>query len=157
MSIGATHAYFQWMEVADVGSGTVAAGNISITSDGTASAPTAANTFEYIASGGNRSLSCRYKVPTGYTFYMLSWIGHAIGTTMDTRLRGNVFADDRTISNAAQHFQAIAFIAAGATHNEDMHYLKFPAGCVIKVSAIPGNAPAGNRLDARFDGLLVAD
>ncbi len=157
VSIGATHAFFQWMEVASVGSGTAAAGNISITSDGTVAAPTAANTFEYIIANTTRSTSGRYKVPAGCTCYLVSWHAHARGGTMDVRLRADVFSDDRAPSPGVFHFQAIAELLSGGDHSEPMHYLVFPAGTTIKVSAFPGGTPAGNKCDASFDGLLVSN
>lgn len=159
VAIGSAHAYFQWMEVSELGTafGT-AAGDISITSDGTAAPPTVANTYEYIKAGGNRSMSCRFKVPVGHTFYLLDWGCHALNADMDVRLRADVFAYDRSLSPGIFHFQDNAYLA-NDTGNPEMgsHYLKFPAGAVIKASAIPGLAPAGNRADASIHGILVAD
>jgi hypothetical protein len=147
VSLGSGHSYFQWMEVSAVGSNETSVGQINI---GTVNgAQTVASTVDCILAAGNRSLSGRYKVPTGKTAYLIGWDVSAIGTTMDTRLRATVFADDRTLSTV-HHFQDTAFLAAGAEHVVDIHYLACPSGSEIKVSAIPGSAPAGNRLDCSF-------
>jgi len=148
--------FIQWMEVATVGSGTVCAGDVTIGSNN--GAASVATTFEFIKAGGNRSMSGRYMVPTGYTAYLHSWSAAAISAVMDVRLRTNVFADDRALSATAQHFQATAYLAAGQIlAGTDLDYLECPAGAVIKASAIPSSAPAGNRCDVNFDILLIAD
>lgn len=155
VSAMADATFIQWMEVATVGSNSVSVGNIALTS--TNGVATVGTTFEFIKAGGNRSLSARYKVPTGYTAYMHIWNTYAISATMDVRLRTNVFADDRALSDTAQHFQATSYLASGQNSAGELDFLKCPAGSVIKASAIPGGAPAGNRCDVNFDMLLVAD
>ena len=71
VNIGAGYDFFQFMEVGSLGTSEVSAGNISISS-AAAGLPTVAQTVEYIAAGGNRSLSGRYKIPPTSTGYMLS-------------------------------------------------------------------------------------
>lgn len=152
VSLGAGFTYFQWMEVASVGSGTVSAGDLAITSiNGVA---TVATTMEFIKAGGNRSLSGRYKVPTGYSAYLTGWGAHAISANMDTRLRATVFADDRTLPTV-QHFQDNMYLPSGTSDDETLAYLCCPAGSEIKVSATPASAPAGNRLDCSFRLILI--
>ncbi|GAG03191.1 unnamed protein product, partial [marine sediment metagenome] len=61
--------FVQWMHSSVVGTGGVAAGNISLRNTaGTV-------TYEYIAAGGNQSLSARVKVPAGKTGYIMGWQG----------------------------------------------------------------------------------
>lgn len=152
VSLGSGHTYFQWVEVSAVGSDTTAVGQINIgTNNGS---QTVAQTVECILAGGNRSLSGRYKVPVGSTAYLSEWAASAIGTTMDVRLRATVFADDRTISTV-HHFQDNLYLAASGFGSEDLHYLKCPENTEIKVSAIPGSAPAGNRCDVSFRMIVV--
>ena len=155
VSCGTGFSFILWMEAATVDTGGVAAGNISLSS--TNGAATVATTFEYIAAGGNRSLSGRCKIPTGYNGYLLSWSAAAVSATMDCRIRTDVLAYDRSLSAGAVHFQDRVFLASGGKQDQaPLRYLKCPAGAVIKVSAIPGSAPAGNKLDCSFGLLLVA-
>lgn len=154
VSIGTGHSAIQWMESLTAGSGGVAAGTISVTS--TNGAATVATTFEQIAAGGDRSMSGRYTVPTGYTAYVYDWHTEAISATMQARLRVDVLSDDRALSAGVFHFQDETFLASGQNARHDQPYLQCPAGSVIKVSAIPGAAPAGNKLGTAIKLLLVA-
>jgi hypothetical protein len=154
VNIGSGYTAIQWMESASlVGTGLVAAGNITISS--TNGAPSVATTFEQITAGGNRSLSGRYKVPTRYNGFLIRRNVAAIGTTMDTCLRADVFADDRVLSAGVFHFQDRVFLAASQESVSDLDNLKCPAGTTIKFSAIPGNAPAGNKLDCNFTMAII--
>lgn len=142
VNIGSGYTFIQWMETASlVGTGVVAAGNLTISS--TNGAPTVATTFEQITVGGNRSLSGRYKVPTGYTGYLLDWKASAISATMDTRLRVDKFSDDDALVAGVFHFNGRIFLSSGQLFGESLNFEKCPAGAVIKLSAIPGSAPAG--------------
>ena len=147
VSLGTGYTAIQWMEVASVGSSEVSVGNLTISS--TNGAATVATTFERIAAGGDRSLSGRFKVPTGCTGHLLQWDAAAISTTMDTRLRATVFMDDATLSSV-YHFLDRSFLGAGANTTFELSHLTLPAGATVKISAIPGSAPAGNKLDASF-------
>lgn len=155
VSIGTGHTFIQWIESLTAGTGAVAAGNISVTS--TNGAATTATTFDRIATGGNRSLSARYKVPTGCTAYIHSAYYAAIGTTMDMRLRADVDAETRVVTPGVFHFQDTAYMGSGQSIQKDQDWLKMPEGAVIKVSAIPGSAPAGNRADANFDLICITN
>ncbi len=149
------HAIFiQWMEVASTGSSEVSAGNITISS--TNGAATVATTFDRITAGGNRSLSGRYMVPVGYHGHLVHWDAAAISTTMDVRLRATVFADDNAISTV-YHFLDRVFLGASQNTTQDLEYRSLPAGSVIKISAIPGSASAGNKLDCSFSIIVMKD
>lgn len=154
VSIGTGYSFIQWMEVASVGSNEVSVGNLSISS--TNGAATVATTFEYIRAGGNRSLSGRYKVPSDCHGHLVHWDAAAISATMDTRIRATAFADDSAISTV-YHFIDRAFLASGANISQDLEYREMPANAVIKISAIPGGAPAGNKLDGSFSIIVMKD
>lgn len=154
VSIGTGYTFIQWMEVASVGSGEVSAGDITISS--TNGAATVATTFEKIKAGGDRSLSGRYKVPSDRIGYLVSWDQKAIGTTMDVRIRATVFADDNSLSTV-YHFLDRSFLASGENASSELDYRKLPANCVVKISAIPGNTPAGNKLDCSFSIICMAN
>jgi hypothetical protein len=152
VNIGSGYSFIQWMEVASVGTSEVSVGNLSISS--TNGAATVATTFEYIKAGGNRSLSGRYKVPSDCHGHLVHWDVAAISNTMDTRLRALVFADDNTLSTV-YHFLDRWFLASGQDATGALEYREIPSNCVIKVSAIPGGTPAGNKLDASFSIIVM--
>ena len=85
---------------------------------------------------------------------MRGWFASAIGNTMDFRLRGTVFTDDRSLSPGF-HFQQSAYLSAGQNISVPFEFLKFPSGSEVKVSAVPGAAPAGNRCDTSFNFLFI--
>lgn len=157
VSLGLGFSAFQWMEVETVGAAGVAAGNITISS--VSGAPTVAQTVEYLASGGNRSLSGRYTVPKSWAAYIIAWDATSIGgATMDTRLRATSFADDGQLSPGVFHFRDTSFVQAGAsTGHALLYFTRLPALTEVKVSAIPGAAAAGNRLDVSIHILVVEE
>ncbi len=152
VSIGTGYSFIQWMEVASVGSGEVSAGNISISS--TNGVATVATTFEYITSGGNRSLSGRYMVPSDCHGHLVHWDAAAISNTMDTRIRATVFSDDNSLSTV-YHFIDRSFLASGMNITQGLEYRELPSNCVVKISAKPGGTPAGNKLDASFSIIVM--
>jgi len=152
VSLGNNISFVQYMESASEGSGLTSAGDITISS--VSGAPTVAQTIEKVTVGDSRSLSGRVKVPTGFSLYLRGFFASAISSTMDTRIRGTVFTDDRTLSTGF-HFQQAAYLASGQNIDFPFEFLKFPAGAELKISAIPGGAPAGNRCDANFHFLLI--
>jgi hypothetical protein len=152
VSIGSGYTFFQWMEVASVGSSEVSAGDVTISSvNGVA---TVGTTMEFIKAGGNRSLSARYKIPTNKHALQIDWWAGAISATMDVRVRATVFADDRLLSTV-YHFQDTRYLSTGENSDGHAHYIRYPAGCIVKASAIPGSAPAGNRCDINIHLALL--
>lgn len=147
VSIGTGYSFIQWCEVASVGSGEVSAGNITISS--TNGAATVATTFERVTAGGNRSLSGRHKVPSNCHGHLVHWDAAAIGNTMDTRIRATMFMDDGTISTV-YHFIDRIFLASGQNSTQSLEYRELPSNSIVKISAIPGSAPAGNKIDCSF-------
>ena len=153
VSIGAGYTAIQWCENATVGTNLTAVGDITISSVN--GAATEATTMEMIRAGGNRSLSGRYQVPTGYSFYLIGWYSAAINRWMDTRLRVDVFSDDRTTSPGVFHFNGTMFLAADVSLDKDLHYLKCIAGSIIKISTIPEATAGSARIDASIHGILI--
>lgn len=154
VAMGNDYSYVLWAEAASVGSNTVAVGNISISTNA-AGAPAVSEIVEWIEVGGNRSLSGRIKVPNDHTGYLIDWHCRAISNTMDVRIRGDFFSDDREASPGVFHFIDRSFLSAGASDGRDLHYAIVPAGAEVKVSAIPGGAQAGNKIDCDFDLIIV--
>jgi hypothetical protein len=153
VSLGSGYSAIQVMEAVTVGSGGVAAGNVSITS--TNGAATVATTFEQIQTNGNHSLSARWKVPAGCTAFLYDWFAGAVGNTMDSRVRAD--SDfDANLTAGAYHFKDTAFLAAGGVADQELHWQKLPAGATVKVSAIPGLAAAGNKLGVNLALICVA-
>lgn len=144
--------FVQWMHTASVGGNAngTAVGNISLrTTD-------AATTFEYIAAGGNQSLSGRYKVPTGKTGYVTGWQVSGIAQRIDVRLRATVHRSNRELLPGIFLFQDIAVLKDSTTGwIQFVVPLKMPAGAIIKMSGISENASGD--AGGQFDILLVDD
>jgi hypothetical protein len=157
VNIGAGYYHILWMETSVLGTGIVAAGDVTI--DSTNGAATTATTIEMILAGGNRSMSGRAKIPTGYTGYILDWCASSSGGTgaYDARLRADVFSDDRALSAGIFHFQSTMQIGNGTGDQRTLPYLKYLASAEVKVSAIPTQAAAENRLDANLSLILIAN
>lgn len=149
VSIGSGYSAIQTMEVETNGSfGAVSAGDITISSIN--GAATVATTFEMIVAGGNRSLSGRHVIPSDCTGYLVDMDCAAITANMDVRLRADCLRDGKTITPGVFHFKERAFIQSGGSAHIDLHLIEVPGGTLIKVSAIPGLATAGSKLDGNF-------
>ena len=156
VSLGNGINYVEWAEVATTGTGGVSAGNITISSE-SGGAPAVNQIVEYIAAGGNRSMSGRFRVPAGHKAYLKGWSLTNVGTaTMDARLRVQAFSDDRTFSEPF-HFNESAYMSSASEVSREIDYLRVPALAEIKTSAIPSNATSTNRLDCDFHLLLIQD
>lgn len=137
-----------WMEVVEVGSNGVTAGNIRLRLNGTTTE------VEQITAGGNKSLSARFTVPSGFTGYINSFDGTAIGSNQDLRLRATVETFDRNLC-PVYHFQDNLFIPSGQIATAQFGLLKFPALTKIKVSTISAGTPSTNRADVSFSIILI--
>lgn len=146
--------HVQYMESASIGSVGTAVGSIYCSSKSTAGTPAVSERIDMIGVGDGRSMAGRVMVPDGFTLYLVGWHVSAISTTMDTRLRGTAYTHDRSLS-AGYHFQETAYLGAGQTFTDDLHYLPFPPGAILKMSAIPGAQAAGNRCEGSFHFLLI--
>ena len=150
VATGITAKALLWAEADTVGSGNAAAGNIVVRNT------VGPVNYLQITAGGNKSLSAYFMVPTGYTAYVSDWGGNSISTTQDMRLRATVHTLDRSLCTP-YHFVSNMYLPSGFGGEESIGFLKLPALCRIKVSTIPGATPSGNRIDASFNVVLVAD
>ena len=148
--------FVQYMESDAVGSVGVAVGNVYCSSKSIAGTPTVPERIDMIGPGDGRSMAGRVMVPDSFKLHLMGWHVNAISANMDTRIRGTVFTNDRTLS-AGYHFQDTAYVASGQSFVDEFHYATFPAGAIIKLSAIPSAAAAGNRCEGSFHFLLVQD
>lgn len=142
--------FIQWAHVKTIGgtSNETAVGNISIRStDG-------ATTWEYIAAGGNQSLSGRYKVPSDKIGYVMGWQVTGISQRIDCRLRATVERFDRSLTAGVFLFQDIVVLKDMASGWIPFTVpLKMPSGAEIKMSAI--SAAAAGDAGGQFDIMLV--
>jgi len=137
----------RWMHGVSVGSGNVAAGNITLQSSG-------GTAFEYITAGGNQSLSCRFPVSSTQVAYIMGWQVSGITKKIDFRLRATVDRFTRT-AQAAYNFQdATVLLDNPSGYIPFPAPLKCPSCSAIKVSGI--SAAAGGDAGAQFDVLLVS-
>lgn len=137
-----------WMEAETVGSGGIAAGNIRLRING------GTVEVEQISAGGNKSLSARFMIPTGYTGYIPFWDGHAINNDQDMRLRATVNSFDRSLSSVYK-FQDNKYLALNTNSSDDLQFMKFPALSKIKISTFSGATGATVRCDASFPIILI--
>lgn len=144
-----------WMENVTVGSNMVSVGNIILRN-----ATDHTTQYEQITANGNKSMSGRFLVPTGFTAYLnTNWHMSAIGgADQDTRIRATVNSFDRSL-NAGNvfHFQDIMYIPNSMAMEMGVPWIKFPAGCRIKVSTLSSATGNTNRIDANYTVVLIAN
>lgn len=156
VSLGSDVKFVQYMESADVGSVGVAVGSVYCSTKSNAGTPTVAQRVDMIASGGGRSMSGRVMVPAGFKLHLLGWHVNAISANMDTRIRGTAYTHNRATS-VGYHFQDTAYVPSGGTFVDEFHYLMYNEGAIVKLSAIPSAAAAGNRCEGSFHFVLIED
>jgi len=143
--IGTMMYDIQWMHTVTVGSNTVAEGNIQINDVATHSI-----VFEQISLGGNQSLSARYKIPNGYTGYIMGWHASSVTRKIDFKLRADVDRHERTLQTGVFNFQdAMVLEATPSGYRPFAVPLKIPAGGTVKISAqsFTGSGDAGGGFD----------
>lgn len=150
VSLGSGIKSVQWMEVATVGSNEVAVGNIVIRN---AAATTVE--FEKIAAGGNRSMSGRFTVPSGWTGYLRTADYHAIRQGMDFRLRATVHADDRSAPASTYLFNDNSYQPADTDSQMTLPWLALPPLTKVKMSAIAQSLAGTPRADCSMSVLMV--
>jgi len=137
--------------VKTVGSGGVAAGNISIYKFG---GSIGTNLYNIIALGGNKSLVPHRMVPLGKKLYLMVWrCSEAQGKRTAFRIRS-------TDMNGVLHpgvflFKDTAYIKQDSTGDLSLHAIKIPALSMIKVSY--WSAQAGAEGSCSWWGYLVND
>jgi len=155
VSIGTGFSFIQYMESLTATGAEVAAGDITVSS--TNGVATVATTFEKIAAGGNRSLSGRYTVPTGYHALIVDWAAAAVGgASQDTRIRAD-YTENGEVTAGIFHFKDRAFLADQTNIAQPQHFRRIPAGSIVKVSSVPSATGAGNKLDTSFDLVIMPD
>lgn len=126
----------QWMHSLTVGSGGVAAGNISLR------IASAGATHERIAASENQSLSCRYTIPDGYYGIVNQWgAGMATAHSAQVLLRATSTRWTGTLASGVFLFQDIKFLNSNSDE-ESGASLSYPARTQIKISAIASNVGA---------------
>ncbi len=143
--------FVQWIHSAVVGSGGVAAGNISVRN-------TAGDTtYEYLVAGGNQSLSGRYKVPAGHTGYVTGWQCSGFTQRIDLRLRATVERISRALLPGIFLFQDIIVLKDAASGWRPFFVpLRMPAGTVVKMSGLSAANVDGDGAGS-FDITVVPD
>lgn len=142
--------FIQWIHTTTVGSGGVAAGNISVENVG------GGTVYEYLAAGGNQSLSAKYKVPNAKTGYVVGWQASGMTKRIDLRLRSTVERFDRTLVPGVFLFQDV--VVLNDTSSGWIPFLvplKMPSGSVTKLSAV--SSAAGGDGAGQFDIMIVDD
>lgn len=134
----------QWMEVAAVGSGALAAGNISLRT------VAGSVVHEQIAAGGNRSTSGRFKVPSDHNAYLIHWNRAAINNDQDFRLRATVDMFGHTLGTVFL-FEDIGYTPINTNGPErNLRWLEMPSGAQIKISTITAGTAGTVRADANL-------
>ena len=137
----------QWLHTRAVGANGVAVGNISLQGVG------GGTVYEYLAAGGNQSLSGRYAIPNGKTGYIVGWMCSAIVKQIDFRLRATVERHDRALVSNVFLFQDAVVLVDAPSGFITMPYPACPAGSVVKISGI--SAAAGGNAGGSFQIMLV--
>lgn len=140
--------FVQWAHARAVGANGVALGNISITD----TTPTVA--YEYIAAGGNQSLSGRVKVPVDKTGFVMGWQATGVTKKIDIRLRATVERFDRSLLPGVFLFQDNLLLNDSTSGWIPFDApLKMPSLAVVKMSGI--SFVAGGDAGGAFTILLI--
>jgi hypothetical protein len=137
----------QWLHVKTKGSLDTSAGNISLQGVG------AGTVYEYIAAGGNQSLSARYTVPSDKKGYLFGWRSSAIVRQVDFRIRATAEREDRALIPGVFLFQDTAKLIDAPSGFIDLPWLEIPPLGCIKISGI--SKAAGGNGGGSFQILLV--
>ena len=128
----------QWIHAERVGTGGVAAGNITLQKqDGTTD-------YSYIAAGGNQSLSARYTVPCDKTGFITGWVCTGTATKrVDFRLRSTTHRVSQKSNNGIFLFQDSMMLESGSSGWRPFD-IPIKVNCLdtVKVSAIANGANA---------------
>lgn len=121
--------HIQWIHTESVGSGGIAAGNISVVN----LAETI--TYEYITAGGNQSLSSRYTIPLGKTGFLLNWHVSGLKKRMNFFLRATCDRTHRNFLEGVFLFQDTEVCENSNSGLLSGKGLSFPEKTTIKISA----------------------
>lgn len=137
------------MESVSVGASGAAVGNIKLQTS-------LALELEQISASENRSLTARFRVPKGYTAYIIDFAVTALNQSMDARLLANLSAFDRQVI-PFYTTQEVAYVPANQIERSvSQHYMRCPELSTIKIAAKAGSTSQA-RCDANFKILVVAN
>ncbi|HJX50451.1 MAG TPA: hypothetical protein VJ438_03240 [Candidatus Nanoarchaeia archaeon] len=148
-ALGTNIRFVNAIHAIQVGSGTVAQGDISICANGTLAA-----VYNMISVGGNMSLSCQRMVPFGKTFYLHEWstTGASLATANGARVRLRATTIHGTRIVNVFLFTDTAMLQ-NSTYNKIFHIpKKIPQLSVIKASCEVSGA--GPYVAASYSGTL---
>ncbi|MCK5307035.1 MAG: hypothetical protein KAJ73_00350 [Zetaproteobacteria bacterium] len=131
------------------GADAVALGNITIHAVGVP-----VTVYNMIEAGGNMSLTCAVKVPTGKTLYIVQWYATQAGNK-PTTLRLRSTDRDGTLYPDIFLFKESFYLDQAPLSDWIAPQLLIPADSIVKVSAWA--AGAGGNVSAGFRGILVDD
>lgn len=140
-----------WMEGTDKGSSEVAAGNIRLRING------GIVEVEQITAGGNRSMSARFMIPTGYTGFLDSWNSESVQNAQEVRLRAQVDTYTRALSTVYHYVDANTLPADSNSGHQILPWLPIPALAKIKVSTISAGTASSNKCGSSFIIVIIAN
>jgi hypothetical protein len=143
--------FIYWVEVSEVGTNTTSVGNVDVRTVG---GPIHAR----VEANGNRSGNCTFRVPAGFTGYVLRWGASSRGGA-DQRvfIRTQSHLLDGTPSGGPFLFRDVNIVTSASDLNREAPYWKVPALTNIKISTQPTATAAQNRVDASFQIVLIAN
>jgi hypothetical protein len=151
LNSGSAIKYILLAECHLIGSNETAVGTINIQTSG------GGTIYERITAGGNRSLSCRFKIPTGYTGYVIGWNASAINHNMDLRLRATIHSLNHGSIVNNHHFISNMYLGKDTNFVlSKLPYIRVQELGEIKVSAKP-DSTANPIAAAEFQLLLIAN
>lgn len=140
--------HVNYFHAVSVGTGGVAAGNITIELQGSP-----ATVYNYIQVGGNKDLTCKYMVPAGHKLHLIGW--HA-GVSSDDRVSMRLRSTDwgGVLYEDIYLFKSVLYLAKATSGSID-NYATIPALSKIKVSAFPDQN--GGEASTCCYGMLIQD
>jgi len=139
-----------WMEVFTAGSNLTAVGNIILRISGGGA------TTEQISAGGNKSLSAKALIPTGYTGYISNFFASSQGAEQVVRIRAA--KDSLTnVVGTVYNFVDTLSISSGNVGIKEVPMIKLLQNTRIKVSTISSALAAGNKVEVSFVLILIAN
>lgn len=134
-----------WMETETAGSGGVAAGNIRLRING------GTVEVEQITAGGNRSMSARFMVPSGYTGFLFSWNAQSANNDQDCRLRATVNSYDHTLKSGIYLFQDVKLVASNTNSGDtQLPFIPIPELAKVKISTISAGTAGTVKCETSF-------
>jgi len=89
--------------------------------------------LEQISKNGNRSLSCRYKIPSNKKGFIDRYFMSAMNQSIDFRVRATVDEDTGIVSDR-YHFKDIIYVPFNSSSGDLNRYIYCPPNTEIKVS-----------------------